>query len=80
MQGGATLFPGHVFDGWLRAWRSRKPSTLAASAGLKDALALLEEAPTSLPAILPDFDNKELLLATVVDTVSFLRHSFIPMV
>lgn len=52
---------------------------VAAAAGLKDALALLEEATVDVLSLLPSsFAGRSCISGMVTDTISFLRQSFIP--
>ena len=76
------MFPRGAFTSWLQSWLDETPAhtrKYAASAALKDALALLDEAPSKLHKFLPrDVDLSGELQQCFTDTLCFLKQRLIP--
>ena len=68
------------FHSSLEEWRVARPNRLKAAAALKDALALLADAPSPLLALFPLIKtmDAEVLYRLVSDTLRFLRSAFVP--
>ena len=67
------------FHSSLEEWRVARPNRLKAGAALKDALALLADAPSPLLALFPLRNmDAEVLCRLVADTLRFLRSAFVP--
>ena len=67
------------FHSSLEEWRVARPNRLKAAAALKDALALLADAPSPLLALFPlRTMDAEVLCRLVADTLRFLRSAFVP--
>ena len=74
-------FPSAAFDVALQSWCASKPNNcrLVVSAGLKDALALLEMVPRSAPSLLPSSSPaRDGICKAITETSEFLRHAFVP--
>ena len=75
------LFPSEVFGSWLNQWASSLTGSvkrLAASAALKDMLALLEEAP-SLDGVLPSsYRHSSSLILVIKNTITFIKEQLVP--